>query len=75
MRPTEIIKEINQLELSEKLTIVETIWDSIAERNTTLPLPAWQKSELNKRYANFKANPEQHQSAIIVHENLRRGYK
>ncbi len=41
MRPNEVIKEINKLELSEKLILVEDIWDSIAMSNSMLPLPEW----------------------------------
>ncbi len=54
MRPSEIIKEINKLELSEKLILVEDIWDSIAMSNSILPLPEWQKEELDKRYEEYK---------------------
>jgi len=75
MRPTEIIKEVNQLKLSEKLAIVETIWDSIAEHNTTLPLSTGQKMELDKRYAKYADTPEHIHSAIEVHENLRKDDK
>ncbi len=54
LRPNEIIKEINKLGLSEKLILVEDIWDSIAMSNSMLPLPEWQKEELDKRYADYK---------------------
>ena len=75
MRPTEIIKEINQLELSEKLAVVESIWDSIAEDNATLPLPEWQKAELDKRLASYRSNQGTLHSAFEVHEQIRREYK
>jgi hypothetical protein len=39
----DIIKEIDALELSEKILLVEEIWDSIASHNETLPLLQWQK--------------------------------
>jgi len=54
MKPNEIIKEIDNLCLSEKLILVEDIWDSIARNNAELPLPEWQKSELDKRYSDHK---------------------
>ena len=38
--------EINQLKLSEKILLVEGIWDSIAITNAELPMPEWQKQEL-----------------------------
>jgi putative addiction module component (TIGR02574 family) len=34
--------------------LVEKIWDQIARNNSTLPLPEWQKAELNKRYGEYK---------------------
>jgi len=54
LRPNEIIKEIDNLSLSEKLILVEDIWDSIARNNAELPLPEWQKTELDKRYSDYK---------------------
>jgi len=38
MRAEEIKAEISQLELSEKLLLVEDIWDSIAISNAELPM-------------------------------------
>jgi putative addiction module component (TIGR02574 family) len=55
MRPTEIIREIEKLELSEKLILVTDIWDSIARSQSVLPMPEWQKSELDKRYEEYKS--------------------
>jgi putative addiction module component (TIGR02574 family) len=55
MRPTEIIREIDKLELSEKLILVTDIWDSIARSQSVLPMPEWQKSELDKRYEEYKS--------------------
>ena len=43
MKPTQLIEEIDKLNLSEKLSRVEDIWDSIARSNSELPLPEWQK--------------------------------
>ena len=54
MRPDQIRNEINELELSEKLLLVEDIWDSIAESNSEIPLPEWQKKELDRRYHEYK---------------------
>jgi len=39
MRPKEIKEQINGLNLSEKLLLVEEIWDSIAASNPEIPLP------------------------------------
>ncbi|MCH8873302.1 addiction module protein, partial [candidate division KSB1 bacterium] len=54
MKANAIIKEIDKLSLSEKLILVEDIWDSIARNNAVLPMPEWQKIELDKRYSDYK---------------------
>ena len=54
MRPEQIKDEVSRLELSEKLMLVEDIWDSIAASNVELPMPMWQKLELDKRYEEYK---------------------
>ncbi|WP_245561981.1 addiction module protein [Lamprocystis purpurea] len=42
------------MSLSEKLLLVEDIWDSIAASSPDLPLPEWQKKELDKRYSDYQ---------------------
>jgi putative addiction module component (TIGR02574 family) len=54
MRPNEIIKEIDNLSLSEKLILVEDIWDSIARNNAELPLPEWHRDILEERKRKIK---------------------
>ena len=54
MKPEQIKLEVERLELSEKLILVEDIWDSIAESNSKLPISPWQKKELDKRYEAYQ---------------------
>ena len=75
MKSNEIIKEIADLGLSEKLILVEDIWDSIARNNTELPMPEWQKAELDKRYSNYKNGKLKLHDWEGVHEKLRNKYK
>ena len=56
MRQEQIKDEVNRLELSEKLLLVEDIWDSIAADNAEIPMPIWQKQELDKRYKQKRIN-------------------
>ncbi len=44
-----LIKQIENLTKSEKLFLVETIWDSIASEPDEVPLSEHQKSILNER--------------------------
>lgn len=75
MRPHEIIKEIEKLDLSEKLVLVEDIWDSIAKSNSVLPMPEWQKIELEKRYSEYKTGKLKLHDWKELHEGLRKKYK
>lgn len=75
MRPEQIREEIRGLGLSEKLLLVEDIWDSIAADNLEIPMPAWQKEELDKRHKEYKAGRLQLHSWDEVHKDLRDKYK
>ena len=55
MGQTELLKEIDRLDLSEKILLVEDIWDSIARRNSELPMPEWHKQELDRRSLEFQS--------------------
>lgn len=71
MRPEEIKSEISQLELSEKLLLVEDIWDSIALSHAELPMPEWQKQELDARYQAYKKGNLELYDWQTVHQGLR----
>jgi len=75
MHLDQIKAEINQLELAEKILLVEEVWDSIAANNSEVPLPEWQKKELDNRYAEFKKGKNKLHSSDSVHEELRTKYK
>ena len=42
---------------SEKLQLVEDLWDDLAASPEAVPVHEWQKQELARRKANLKANP------------------
>ena len=75
MRPDEIKQEINKLNLSEKLLLLEDVWDSIAQSNGELPLAEWQRQELDKRYEAYKAGEQNLHDWQSVHEDIRNKYK
>ena len=75
MRPDEIKKEISELGLSEKLLLVEDIWDSIASDNSEIPMPVWQNEELDKRYKEYKEGKLGLHDWEEVHKDLREKYK
>lgn len=75
MRPEQIKNEIDGLELSEKLLLVEDIWDSIAAGSADIPMPEWQKTELDKRYKDFKAGELGLHDWDAVHRAIREKYQ
>ena len=75
MRTEEIVREVEKLGLSEKLMLVEDIWDGIARDSGELPMPEWQKSELDKRYREYKEGKLKLRDWEGVHEEIRNKYK
>ncbi|MCK5680349.1 addiction module protein [bacterium] len=75
MRPEEIKIEIDRLALSEKLLLVEDVWDSIAIGNFELPMPEWQKKELDRRYQEYKRGKLNLYDWETTHSELRGKYK
>ena len=75
MRPEEIMQEINKLKLSEKLLLIEDVWDSIALSDKDLSMQEWQKKELNKRYSEFRDKQIDLHDWHSVHEDLRNKFK
>jgi len=74
MRIDKIKREITKLDLSEKLILVEDIWDEIAIGNAELPMPEWQKRELDKRYKEYKTGEQGIHDWRTVHEDIRNKY-
>ena len=49
---------IDRLSVEERLTLVEDLWDSIAEEGAATSLTDAQRAELDRRLADHKANPD-----------------
>ena len=75
MTTSKIFKEIDKLDLSEKLILIEDVWDSIARSNSELPLPEWQKAELDKIYKEYQRGKLTLREWKSVHEEIRKEYK
>ncbi|MBW8874004.1 MAG: addiction module protein [Acidobacteria bacterium] len=57
MRPLPV-DEILELPVTERIRLVELIWDSIAAVPEAVPVSDELKAELDRRLAEFEANPE-----------------
>jgi len=63
--------EVDKLNLSQRIMLAQEIWDSIARHNETLPMPEWQKRELDKRYTQFKEGEYSEHNWREIHAALR----
>ena len=52
------VASLLELPLAERLRLVELLWDSIAAVPETVPIPDEVKTELDRRLADFEADPE-----------------
>ena len=46
-----------ELSPSEKLQLVEDLWDDLASSPDEVPVHKWQKEELDRRKANLESHP------------------
>ncbi|MBN1361170.1 MAG: addiction module protein [Sedimentisphaerales bacterium] len=52
-------RELEKLPLAERIQLVEDLWDSIARSHEEdLPIPEWQKAELERRRSEYVKHPE-----------------
>ena len=63
------VTSIFDLSPSEKLQLVEDLWDDLAASPSDVPLHDWQKKELEQRKLRLMSNPE---SGISWNEIKRR---
>lgn len=57
-RKKELFSEILELSVSERIQLVQDIWDSIAQLPDSLQLREDQKAELRRRLEEYRANPD-----------------
>jgi putative addiction module component (TIGR02574 family) len=63
---------IFDLSPSEKLQLVEDLWDDLAGTPESVPVHEWQKQELARRKANLMKNPASGSSWEQVKQRVRR---
>jgi putative addiction module component (TIGR02574 family) len=65
--------QVFELTLSEKLQLVEDLWDSIALAPDRIPVLDWQKEELDRRKAAYLNNSSSGSSWEAAKERIRSG--
>lgn len=63
---------LRDLSFSEKLLLVEDLWDELASQPNGIPLSTSVKAELDQRYADYLANPAEGSSWEEVKQRLAR---
>lgn len=51
------IPQLEKLTVSEKILLVEDIWDNISAEESTIPVPQSHIAELDRRLARHKTSP------------------
>jgi putative addiction module component (TIGR02574 family) len=68
-----LVAEILALPVTERVRLVEAIWDSIATVPEAMPLTQWQREELDRRLAEYEDDPEAGSSLEEVFARIRQG--
>ncbi len=64
-------EELEKLPLAERVQLVEDLWDSIARSHAEdLPVPEWQKVELQRRKQEYLRNPDSAKSWAEVKRSI-----
>lgn len=65
------LTQVFELTISEKLQLLEDLWDSISLTPEQIPILDWQKDELDQRKAAYLKNPDSGSSWESVKERIR----
>lgn len=68
----ELVSQILALPVAERVRLVEAIWDSISAVPEALPLTQWQKDELDRRLADYEADPDSGSTLEEVFSRIRK---
>ena len=65
------VSSVFDLSASEKLQLVEDLWDDLAANPDQVPIHDWQKEELARRKANLQRHPDSGLSWEEVQRRIR----
>jgi putative addiction module component (TIGR02574 family) len=71
----EAIPHFEELSSSEKLLLLEELWDDLAGQPSEIPVPDWQKQDLEKRYQEYLKNPTEGSPWPEARERLMRAFR
>jgi putative addiction module component (TIGR02574 family) len=68
------LSQLSGLSVSEKLQLVQDLWDQIAATPEDVPIPEWQQEELARRKADHLANPGSGIPWSEARDRIRKGH-
>ncbi len=68
----EAIPHFDELSVSEKLLLLEKLWDAVAAEPSEVPVHDWQKQALERRYQEYLQNPAEGSPWPEVRDRLMR---
>ena len=71
----EAIPHFDELSTSEKLLLLEELWDDLADVPSDVPVHDWQRRELERRYQEYLQNPAGGSPWPEVRERLLRAFR
>lgn len=66
-----MIANLNSLPISERIKLVEDLWDSIAQDNAVLPITKEQKIELDSRLEAYAIDRNKGRESKLVFEDIK----
>jgi len=66
-----MIANLNTLPISERIKLVEDLWDSIAQDNAVLPITKEQKIELDSRLEAYAIDRNKGRESKLVFEDIK----
>ncbi len=71
----EAIPQFDELSASEKLLLLEELWDNLAGHPSEVPVAEWQRLDLERRYEEYLQNPSEGSPWPEVRERLLRAFQ
>lgn len=69
-----LFPDVFGLPIDEKIRLLEELWDSIGQEADDLPIPSWQKVEIQRRKERFEQDPSTGRAWEDVEHRLREKY-
>jgi putative addiction module component (TIGR02574 family) len=70
-----VLEQAMKLSTEEKLDLLSSLWDNLAQQPENIPVSGWQREELAKRIESQQSNPQAGQTWEEVKREILNGSK